>query len=325
MNPCPANRRRVAVIYNPAAGARQRGRLRRLLKRLKAAGHEILLRRTEGPGDATRIAESLAEDAVDVVLAAGGDGTINEVANGLIGRPLPLAIAPLGTANVLAWELGHGLGIRRAAATVGGGEVVRIRPALAGTRGFLLMASAGLDARVVAGVDAVLKRRLGKVAYAFAAVREIFRPTAAPIQVEIDGEAESAALVVVTHAAHYAGPFVIARDARLADERLTVVLLKDGRKRSLILCGMALVLNRIPRLKSVELRRARSVVFAGPAGEPVQSDGDVIGRMPLSVAVGDGELSLIVADPTRVASLRPGSPAPDARNAAADLQPPFSS
>ncbi|MEQ8602985.1 MAG: diacylglycerol kinase family protein [Marivibrio sp.] len=322
MTPCPANRRRVAVIYNPAAGARQRGRLRGLLKRLKAAGHEILLRRTEGPGDATRIAGALDPASVDVVLAAGGDGTINEVANGLIGRSLPLAIAPLGTANVLAWELGHGLGVRRAATTVAWGDVVRIRPARAGTRGFLLMASAGLDARVVAGVDSALKRRIGKAAYALAAVREIFRATPAPIEVEIDGVPERAALVVATHAAHYAGPFIIARDARLADDRLTVVLLKDGRKRSLILCGLALLLNRIPRLQSAEVRRARSVVFAGPVGEPVQSDGDLIGRTPLSVGVGEAELSLIVADPARVASVRPTE---SKESAALDRHSPFNS
>lgn len=316
MTPCPANRRRVAVIYNPAAGARQRGRLRRLLKRLKSAGHEILLRRTEGPGDATVIAASLDEGAVDVVLAAGGDGTINEVANGLIGRSLPLAIAPLGTANVLAWELGHGLALSRAASAVAKGEVVRIRPALVGERGFLLMASAGLDARVVAGVDTRLKRKIGKAAYGLAALREIFRPQAAPIALQIDGRDERAALAVVTHAAHYAGPFVIARDARLGDDRLTVVLVKDGRKSSLLRCGLALLLNRIPQTPGVELRRAETVVFAGPEGEPVQSDGDLIGRMPLTIRVGEGELSLIVADPGRVRSLAAAERAATSRPAA---------
>lgn len=299
----PANRSRVAVIYNPAAGARQRGRLRRLLRRLRQRGHEVLVRRTEGPGDATRIAAALTPDEVDVVLAAGGDGTINEVANGLIDRPLPLAIAPLGTANVLAWELGHGLTITGAARTVGSGRVVRIRPALAGRRGFLLMASAGIDARVVAGVNTALKRRIGKLAYGLTALREILRPPGPRIELDIDGRIEHAALAVVTHAAHYAGPFVIAPDARLGDDRLTVVLVRDNRRIGLILCGIALLLNRIPRRRGVDILPARAVRFLGPPGEPVQSDGDVIGHMPMEVRLGEGELSLIVADPDRVRGL----------------------
>lgn len=318
MSEKPANRARVAVIYNPAAGARQRGRLRRLLRRLRQAGHEVLVRRTEGPGDATRIAASLMPEDVDVVLAAGGDGTINEVANGLIDRPLPLAIAPLGTANVLAWELGHGLTISGAARTVGHGRVVRIRPALAGERGFLLMASAGIDARVVAGVNSALKRRIGKLAYALVAFREILRPSGTRIELDIDGRVEHAALAVVTHAAHYAGPFVIAPEARLGDDHLSVVLVRDGRRIALLRCGLALLLNRIPRQAGVEILRARHVRFLGPPGEPVQSDGDVIGHMPMAVRVGDGELSLIVADPTRVVSGQ--APALDCRDAGAVTQ-----
>ena len=74
-------RRRVAVIYNPVAGFRQRGRLRSFLKHLRARGHDVVLRRTEGPGHATSIAAELDVATVDVVVAAGGDGTINEVAN----------------------------------------------------------------------------------------------------------------------------------------------------------------------------------------------------------------------------------------------------
>lgn len=305
----PANRRRIAVIYNPAAGRRGRSLLRRLLKRLREGGHEVLLRRTEAPGDATRIARALSPGEVDVVLAAGGDGTINEVANGLIGRDLPLAAAPMGTANVLAWELGSGPRIDRAARTVAHGTAVRIRPAIAGARGFLLMASAGLDARVVAGVDTGLKRRFGKAAYALAALREILKPDSADISVEIDGRRERAALAVVTHAAHYAGPFVIAPQARLGDAHLTVVLVRARSRLGLLRCGLALVANRIARCPLVDLRTARRVRFLDPEGEPVQSDGDVIGRIPLEITVGEEAVTLLVPDPGRVTSCGPDAPA----------------
>lgn len=297
--------KRLLVIYNPVAGSR-RGRKRRyeaVLARLRAAECEITVRETTHRGDAEDFAAGLTREDCDLLVVAGGDGTINEVANGLIDRPLPLAIAPLGTANVLAWELGHGLTITGAARTVGSGRVVRIRPALAGRRGFLLMASAGIDARVVAGVNTALKRRIGKLAYGLTALREILRPPGPRIELDIDGRIEHAALAVVTHAAHYAGPFVIAPEARLGDDRLTVVLVRDNRRIGLILCGIALLLNRIPRRRGVDILPARTVRFLGPPGEPVQSDGDVIGHMPMEVRLGEGELSLIVADPDRVRGL----------------------
>lgn len=302
-------RRRVAVIYNPVAGFRQRGRLRRFLKHLRALGHDVVLRRTEGPGHATRIARELDPDQIDVVVAAGGDGTINEVANGLIGRPIPLAIAPLGTANVFAFELGLGLKLKRAARMPSEGRVAEIRPALAGDRGFLLMVSAGPDARVVANVDTGLKRMVGQLAYAIAALKEIARGTGGQIRVTVDGKTHEAGLVVVTHASHYAGPFVIAPDARLGDDTVSVVLLKGARRRALIRYGLALLTNRLPKLKDATILRARRVRIEGPEGQPIQSDGDLIGTAPMDIELGSLPLRLLVPDLARIVPARPTRPA----------------
>jgi diacylglycerol kinase (ATP) len=293
-------RRRVAVIYNPVAGFLQRGRLRRFLKHLRGKGHEILLRRTEGPGHATEIAASLDPELIDVVVAAGGDGTINEVANGLIDRPIPLAIAPLGTANVFAFELGLGLTMRRAAAMPSEGHVAEIRPALAGGRGFLLMVSAGPDARVVSKVDTGWKRLIGKGAYVLAALREIASGDRRRVRLRIDGEDHEAGLAIITHASHYAGPFVIAPDARLGDDTVTVILFRGSHRFAQLRYGLALLTNRVARLRDVTVLRARSVRIEGPEGEPIQSDGDVIGHAPMSVVLGDGRLRVLVPDPSRV-------------------------
>lgn len=163
----PADRCRVTVIHNPAAGLRQRRRLHRFLRELERRGHTVRLFRTAHPGDGMAIAAALDAASVDVVVAAGGDGTVNEVANGLAGRSIPLAIMPLGTANVLAWELGLGTKIPAAADLLSAGRIVEVRMAHAGPWRFLLMASAGPDARVVAAVHSRLKRWLGKGAYVF--------------------------------------------------------------------------------------------------------------------------------------------------------------
>jgi len=98
--------RRVAVIYNPTAGWRRRWRFRRVLNGLTALGCSLSVFETTTRGDAESFAQALDTEAFDAVAAAGGDGTVNEVANGLAGRGLPLAVIPLGTANVLAAEIG---------------------------------------------------------------------------------------------------------------------------------------------------------------------------------------------------------------------------
>jgi YegS/Rv2252/BmrU family lipid kinase len=293
-------RKRIAVIYNPAAGFRQRGRLRRFLRHLRGLGHDVLLRRTSGPGHATRLAAELDPAQVDAAVAAGGDGTVNEVANGLIGRPIPLAIAPLGTANVMAFELGLGLGMKRAARVLSEGRIVEIHPALAGERGFLLMVSAGPDARVVASVSGRLKRIVGQGAYVIAALREIGSGRARRITVSVDGESYEAGLAVVTHASHYGGPFIIAPEARLGDDSVTVVLLPGLRRRDLLRYGLALLTNRIAKLPDARVLAARRVRIDGPEGEPVQSDGDLIGVAPLEITLGTRPLRLLVPDPARV-------------------------
>lgn len=310
----PPIRKRIAVIYNPVAGFRQRGRLRRFLKHLRRHGHEVLLRRTEGPGHATRIARELDPAQIDVVVAAGGDGTINEVANGLIGRPIPMTIAPLGTANVFAFEIGLGLKLSRAARLPSEGQVAEIRPALAGKRGFLLMVSAGTDARVVANVDRKVKKYLGKMAYVLAAIREILSERPGRIQVTVDGIRHEAGLVVVTHASHYAGPFVIAPDVRMGDDSVCVVLLKGTRRRALAKYALALLVNHLPRLKDATVLRAHRVRIDGPEGQPIQSDGDVIGQAPMDIVLGSRPLRILVSDLARVL---PHQPVPQ-MNAAAD-------
>lgn len=293
-------RKRVAIIYNPVAGFRQRGRLRRFLKHLRHGGHEIVLRRTEGPGHATEIAKGLHANEVDVVIAAGGDGTINEVANGLIGKPIPMAIAPLGTANVFAFELGLGRKLKQAAQLINDGKTMEIRPAMAGARGFLLMVSAGIDARVVANVDTKLKRVIGAFAYVWTAMKEILRGSDRIVQVTIDGIAHQAGLVVVTHASHYGGPFIVSPDTRLGDDSITVVLLPDTSRLGLLRYGYALLFNRIAQQRDVTILRAHRVRIEGPAGQPIQSDGDLIGQAPMDIALGAQVLRILVPEPSRI-------------------------
>lgn len=296
-------RKRVAVIYNPVAGFFQRGRLRRFLKHLRAAGHEIILRRTEGPGHATVLARSLDPSEVDVVVAAGGDGTINETANGLVGSSIPLAVAPLGTANVFACELGQGRAMKRAAEMVGAGKMTEIYPPKANGRHFLLMVSIGPDSRVVAGIDKGLKKIVGKLAYVIAALKEIAFGAPKTVSVTVDGVSYEAGLAIITQASRYGGPFVIAPNARLGDEDVSVLLLAGTRRRALLKYGLAMLTNRVATLKDATLLRGRRVRIDGPEGMVVQSDGDVFGAAPMEIVSGSLPLRLLVPDPARIRSV----------------------
>ena len=161
--------KRAAVIYNPFAGgvSRSARSLHRTTELLARQGIEAVLVPTSGPGSAAEQARHHVEDGCDLVIAAGGDGTINEVANGLVDSRTPLAILPGGTANVLAREMRMPISIEKAAAQISTLLPKRIAAGLLTREGlerraFLLMAGAGLDAEIVYHLDLDLKAASGK-------------------------------------------------------------------------------------------------------------------------------------------------------------------
>lgn len=283
---------RILVIHNPVAGRRRRKRLRRLLQLLEARGHHLRVRLTTHSGDAHETARDATD--IDVIVAAGGDGTVNEVVNGLAARtdadgapssgvdwPL-VAFMALGTANVLAWELGLSGRAEALARTIEGGETIAARPGVANGRRFVLMASAGLDARAVAAVRTATKRLLGGAAYLTAAVRALRLP-APPLRVTLDGETHVARTVIVTRARCYGGPFVLLGDAGLETDQLHVVMLRANGWWAVARYGLALVTGRLAKLADVEVAAGTKVFIDGPDFDPVQMDGDLAATLPLEI------------------------------------------
>ena len=217
----------VFLILNPTAGRRRRGLVDAVVRHVRSRGWTVDVVETTASGDARRYAEECDAKRYGVIAVAGGDGTINEVVNGLAARAAsapPLAIVPLGTANVLAHELGLGSTASSLAQTMTAGREVLMHPGQASAAGrprcFSLMAGAGFDAKVVAGVTAPLKRRWGKGAYVWRSLIECQRYRPVRYAVEIDGVSHEAASVIVTHARHYAGPYVVAPEASTVFSRL---------------------------------------------------------------------------------------------------------
>jgi diacylglycerol kinase (ATP) len=293
--PNPSQPRRLLVIYNPTAGWRRRRRMALVLEVLRRLGCAVTLRQTAARGDAEAFARAADPAAFDLVVAAGGDGTINEVINGLADSPLPLALLPLGTANVLAAEIGLDAAPRLVA------EAIAFRPARpvflgsANGRRFAMMVGIGFDARVVERLDLRLKRALGKIAYALSALGQLLRYRPRQYQVEIDGRRFTAAAVVVAKGHYYGGRFVVAARARLEEPFLHVAIFERAGRWNLLRYAWALLADRIDRLPDVRVLPATSVTVRGPDGEAVQADGDLVAALPLSVTLAERPLSLVTA------------------------------
>lgn len=290
--------RRLTVIFNPTAGGNRRRRLHATLKHLAAAGCVVTLRETGKVGDAEVFAADAAPEDCDVLVVAGGDGTINEAINGLVaaGSRVPLGIIPLGTANVLAHEIGLDLAPRTVARALAEGPVRRIHLGRAGDRRFTLMAGAGFDAVVVEHVSLPLKRLLGKGAYVWEMLRQSRRygfPTLT-VTDHATGARHEAATAVALNGRRYGGPFIVVREGGLTEPCLDMVLLKRKGMWNVIRYSVGLATGRLADFADVEVLRSTAfTIDGGRAHEPVQGDGDIIARLPTRMSVADETVGLV--------------------------------
>lgn len=286
-------RRRFLVIHNPVAGARRARRLAAVVSLLEQRfGAAVTVRATTGRGDAEEIARRMQPGMVDALVVAGGDGTINEAINGLAataeadaGPALPLGLVPLGTANVLAAELGLPRTVLGIAEALVHGSVKPIHLGRANGRFFSMMAGAGLDARVVETVDTGLKRRIGKGAYVVRTLEEWATRPGARYRVTVDGRTEEVASVIVAKGHYYGGRFVCAPDARLDLPELHVCLFPQAGRWNALRYLWGVTTGRLGHFPDYRVIRGSRVLIDGPESEAVQGDGDVVARLPVEIAV----------------------------------------
>jgi len=295
----PDKPRRLFVIFNPTAGRRGRRRFEATLAAIRGFGCDVDLRETDSSGHAEKLARDATAQDGDIVVVAGGDGTINEAVNGLIrsddqGESLPLGIIPLGTANVLAAEIGLAGEPGALARTLAEGSIRPVSVGQAGARCFTAMVGVGFDAHVVAGVSAALKRRIGKGAYVWESARQLWRFGFPDYRVTLDGVERHAASVIVAKGRYYGGRFVCAPQARLDDPRFQVCLFERPGAWNAARYALAIGLGRLEKLPDVQVVPAREVLIDGPRGDPVQGDGDVIGSLPIVLRVRPDALKLVM-------------------------------
>ena len=284
---------RILIIHNPVSGRPHSRLLQRVLSYLAAMGVDTDLRATTRRGDAEEIARKESGAGYGVIVAAGGDGMIGEVANGLLQGAPPLAILPLGTANVLAAEIGLRRRAQDIAETITRWRAQDIYTGRAKGRRFLIMAGAGLDAEVVQGVSPSLKKCFGKMAYIIETMKQMYRYDYPILTITAEGTEEQAITAVGCKGRRYGGPHVFAPGAELTRPDFELVRFRYGGAFWVSVYGLALVLGCLCFMPGVARRTVDSIVISGPIGAPVQADGDIIASLPVRLDIDPEPLTVL--------------------------------
>ncbi len=294
----------TGIIFNPSARGEKARSFQRHLAQL---GKDIRVLPTRGPGDARILARELVVTGCRTVVAAGGDGTVNEVLNGLADAPdglvqARLAVIPLGTVNVFAKQIALPGRFERAWEVIQqGAERVLDLPEAEFTRPsgererrkFILMAGTGLSARAIERVDWNLKKRWGPAAYIWAGV-EAMRPPRPEATVTIGVERFTSPWVEIGNGEFYGGRFVLFPGAVLDDGQLNVTLLPRLNWLILARIFLQVLTRRLLHSPLALLRPATALTLESGAPLPFHLDGDVVGQLPATLTVQPQALRVVV-------------------------------
>jgi YegS/Rv2252/BmrU family lipid kinase len=285
---------RTCVIFNPAARGNKARHFRR---QLDAIGSQCALKATAAPGDARRLAAEAVGEGFDLIVAAGGDGTVNETVNGLGDAPdgfarTRLGVLPLGTVNVFARELGLPLHIDRAWEILQQGHETRIdlprveflEQGVRRRQYFVQLAGAGFDARAIELVHWSLKKKIGPLAYIFAGLKVLCEKKP-KIVLHVNGQCLAGELILIGNGRFYGGPFAIFPQADLRDGSLDVCILQQVNWPTLFRCISSLLVRQ--KLPSGLVQRFHTANFelAGDISAPFELDGEWIGHLPVTFFV----------------------------------------
>jgi diacylglycerol kinase (ATP) len=272
--------------------------LQRTIAALASHGQHVTPVPTTGARTAGEIARTCVANGADLILVAGGDGTINEVANGMIHSKVPLGVIPSGTANVLAVELQIGTSAVHAAASLATWEQTRVAVGRIQNayeeRYFVLMAGIGLDAMIVYNINARLKVVAGKVAYWMGGFGHVVK-SLPQFQVRIKDQEAFYGFALASRVRNYGGDLWIARGASLADNEFELVLFKGRHSLFYLKYLLGVLTGQLSRMKGVSIVKVQTAEFACPEDDRVyvQIDGEYFGRLPVTLSIVPDALTLL--------------------------------
>ena len=293
---------RTCVIFNPAAKGQKADRFSALLTSISS---ECTLKQTTVPGDARKLAAEAVRDGFESIIAAGGDGTLNEVLNGLGDEPdgfahARIGVLPLGTVNVFARELGISTKPEAAWEILQrGNERLIDLPHVESGEGeqrrrtyFAQLAGAGLDARAIELVDWSLKKKVGPLAYIAAGLKALGEEQTS-ILVSDGAHTVTGELVLVGNGRLYGGEFRVFPDASLNDGKLDVCVFPKVDWPTLLKCGFPLVITGKLPASSVVRMAATSLTLVGRASARFEVDGELGGALPARFGIQPSALRVL--------------------------------
>ena len=285
---------RICVIFNPTAKGERAKRFRR---HLDAIGAECALKPTTAPGGGRALAREAVCEGFEIIVAAGGDGTMNEVLNGIGDGPdgfarVRLGVLPLGTVNVFAREIGMPLDMRRAWAVIRRGHESAIdlpqvefgAPDNRQRRWFAQLAGAGLDAHAVELVNWNLKKKTGYLAYVVAGLKAL-RAKQSKISMKHDSQPMTGEQVLIGNGRLYGGPFAVFPEAKLSDGLLDVCVFPRVTWGTVLSCSWGLVTGRLHKSGGAQHCQAESFTLTAPTRTALELDGELVGELPARFTV----------------------------------------
>jgi diacylglycerol kinase (ATP) len=288
-------RHRFFVVHNPNAGTVARRHFRRVTGLLEDAGAHLDFVHTSRHGEGMRAATDAACSArFDAVIAAGGDGTVHDVASGLLGSPTPLGIIPMGTANVFAREIGLPSSPDRIAMTLLNGKVSTIPVGEINGQLVLFVVGIGLDAEAVRQFETAGTRKFGQAGFVMPVLHALLSEKSRHLTVTTDHGSGDAQWVIVTRARRYAGGFLLSNDAAVTRSQFHVLCFTGHGALVRLRQLAALASGLIASDPGVNVETAEWVRVEGDPNASVQVDGELLGTLPVEIRNHPYRLHIIV-------------------------------
>lgn len=289
------DRNKLLIIANPTSGGFNRALLENIAERLKSAGRTVTIQLTSRPGE---IGETCSDPNLDfdVVVVAGGDGSINEALSGLsrTEKQTAIAVVPTGTANVLALELGIPRKPAPLAQLILNGKTKPLHYGFANDQPFVLMVSVGLDAAIVHHTPLPLKRWLGRLAYVATTLKLMFSHQGQELVIRTDNGSEiRCRIAVISNASRYGGFTILPHDTVTASG-LTLLTLDADDPLSIIRFGVNFLFGRVARAGGVKTVPVRHATISSASDTPAQIDGDPFGFTPVEIRAATGTVPILV-------------------------------
>lgn len=262
-------------MVNPVSGTRsKRGLASAAERRLGAAGIEVRTVMTEGPGHASELAAEAVATGTETVIAAGGDGTVNEIATALSHTRTALGIIPLGSGNGLARTLGIPQDVDEALGVIAAGNIETCDRGMACGLPFYCTFGVGFDAEV--SEKFASEKRRGRITYVRSVLQEFLEYQPQPYAISVGGRVitERAFLIAACNASQYGNNAYIAPKAELTDGLLDLVVIHEGSPLSTVKMGMDLMTGYIDRNTRIDTFKVSAATITRLKSGPVHLDGE---------------------------------------------------